>query len=190
MFKITPLKYNICPAVKSTIKYDLKLFSKEFNDTDRNKFGRVWHTFGHYGVAGVALNNNDYGWAVFIAASSLDFDRMFHNIAMRKMAPMSRKLQSVGITEPEELRYAGNCILKKEGGILWSNIYRIFNQDKITKIMQGETIPKYNKWSDGFVYNLQMKYGVGTLNSAFITKKLRFFKKFKNIFGLLKSGNN
>lgn len=182
MIKISPLKYNISPTIKAIIKSDIKVFSKDFNQAERNKFGRMWHALANYGIAGIALVHEDYGWVTFLTASALDFDKMFHNIAMRKLSSISRKLQSVGINDTEELRYAGNYILKKEGGVIWSNIYRLFHQDKIAQIMQGKSIPHYNKWSNGFVYNLQMKYGIGTMDNAYIAKKLRIFNKLKKFF--------
>lgn len=155
-----------------------------YNDYVRNKVGRIWHPIFNVYVAkaivfNLLISKFDIAAAemvIFFMQSGLD--KMFHNIAMRKSATIVRMLKNTGIKDESDLIFAVDYYLKKNGGLVYSNIIRNFAPTQINKIVQGEK-PSQIK---GLMSWLQTKVTLGSYYN-----KPQMIKAKKNI---LKLGKN
>lgn len=173
--------------IRSLVKDFCK--QKKFSEGGRNSFGRIEHITAGLGcslwctISGV-INKNVSELALGIPCIfiNLGLDKTFHNIALRKSLIMRRFLKQKGIRNNEDLSYAINIYLKKRGGVLYSNLFRLFNQDKIKKMASDGHLPKLK----GLVYKIQVKDGGLTSYLIPAVKRKKFLKKLKGVFGLTK----
>lgn len=145
--------HSVSAAKKKSIKrivndYNISMFPYQsrdgYRDLIRNKVGRIWHPICNAFVAKtfifhVLASKYDLAAAdMFIFFVQSGLDKMFHNIAMRKSAALVRKLKNIGITQEADLIFAVDYYLKKNGGLVYSNLVRRFAPNQIHKVVQGE----------------------------------------------------
>ena len=185
--------------IKTTINsYDLKMFkySSIAGEADRfrNKVGRIWHPVLNAVISTSFISNllgSRYGMAGFDFALIFiqsGLDKMFHNIAMRKASVIVRRLKNWGITDDSDLKFAVNYYLKKNGGLVYSNLVRKFAPNQIKKVTEGEKPPQIK----GLITWLQSKISLASFyNEPQMCKaKKNLQKLFKNIINLISQGKS
>ncbi len=181
--------------------YDISMFPYQsrdgYRDFFRNKVGRIWHPICNVFLAKAFIFNilaAKYDIAavemgLFFVQSGLD--KMFHNIAIRKSAALVRKLKNIGITKESELSFAVDYYLKKNGGLVYSNLIRKFAPNQIHKVVHGEKPPQIK----GLMSWLQSKFTLFSFynKSQMVKAKknvVRFAKHIMNTFHCnFKNGN-
>ncbi len=178
-------------CIKSIVKlHDLRMRNAgDDRDWFRNKFGRVWHPLWNVciGISSIfALLVSRYDaaaldMALFFIQSGLD--KMFHNIAMRKSSVLVRKLKKMGFASESDLIFAVDYYLKKNGGLVYSNLVRKFAPNQIRKVVKGEKPPQIK----GLMSWLQSKVSLCSYYNKpqMIKAKRNILKLGKNIKNML-----
>ncbi|OGI04207.1 MAG: hypothetical protein A2Y25_08870 [Candidatus Melainabacteria bacterium GWF2_37_15] len=166
---------RLLPQRKKELKALVNNFIEDsnFSEERRNTFGRIVH-FGT--EIGAGLNglvyalHGDWGSASFhtvFAMYNHGLDKLFHNVALRKSKLLIKQLKKQGIKDKEELRFSISNYLGKRGGIIHSNLFRLFSQKKIEKLVETGKLPEIK----GIIYKIHRKYEKKLLN--YLERKIR-----------------
>lgn len=111
----------------------------------KNKLGRIFHP-----ICGIAILVDsitsllkgdmvdtaiDLGFSLF----NLGYEKLFHNIAIRKVRTLSKQLIKQGFSEEERI-YAVKKYLNRDGSFIYSKIFNVTSPNKVNKLANAQEV--------------------------------------------------